>query len=362
MAVIRTTFRATAGGALIALAGMLVALPQAAHAATEVEGYVWGYQPASPFYVAGSGYEYNSAGQPIEIVRHVVGSYHVRFVGMGVTGGVAHANAYGPGNSNFCTVNTYGARGKDEIVHVRCFDGDGNPADSRFTANFTNRQAVTAPFGYLWSNDPVPPVAGYTPPAAWSYDSTGTPIHVTRTAVGRYQVTLGALEKTLPDHWDGYLRATAYGSAPVRCEVLDPALQVPPTIPVRCYDIDGNAVDSRFTLTYAHGVNVLGGSPPNASAMVLPDPVNPPSVGGWSSPGGAPTATEVAAGSYVVTFPGLGMPAGHAIVNAFGTPPAYCNVAAWWPSGGDQNVWVNCYDAAAHTPTAVYALNVAFTR
>jgi hypothetical protein len=336
----------------------------AAHAAAHVEGYVWANQPATPQYVAGTGYEYSSAGQPIVITRTGVGIYSVRFHGLATPGGVAHASAYGTGNGDFCTVNRYLPRGTDEIVQVRCFDGDGDPSDSRFVANLTDQQAPPGNLGYLQSHDPNPPGGWYVPSPQWSYDSAGDPITVTRIAAGRYQVHLGTLDATFGGHWNGYFRATALGSEPVRCEVLDPRFFDPPDVPVRCYDTNGFTVDSRFTLSYTHGVNVLGSDTPHATATARTQPAADPVVGGWSGPGGIPTAERFNVGEYRVTFPGMATPYGHAMVNVFHTPPFYCNVAGWWPTaGGDQVVDVNCWNAGGiNVPADVWAFQVSFTR
>jgi hypothetical protein len=350
---------AAVAAACLALPVLAVVTAAPAHAAPgEVEGYVWGYQPAAAQYVAGSGYEYNSQGQPIVITRAGAGSYRVRFMSMSAAGGVAHASAYGA-NSNFCAVGGYAPDGADLLVQVRCFNAAGNPADSMFLANYTNRQPAAGTHAYLWSDDPVPPPA-HVPPV-W-FDTTGQKPLITRTAVGRYQVQLGALAATYPiGYLRGHLRASAYGSAPVRCEVLDPRLQKPLAVPVRCYDSDGLAVDSRFTLTLAYQVNLLGGTPPHAAALLHPQPVGDPAVSGWSNPGGAPTATKLAAGRFRVTFPGLGMPFGHAMANAFGTPPMHCHVVGWWPSGADQVVRVDCRQPNGAL-TDVWALQLSFTR
>lgn len=355
-----------------ALAACLAAVPVAAvvtaapaHAAGHVEGYVWANQPATPQYLANTGYEYSSAGQPITITRSGVGVYTVRFHGLASPGGVAHASAYGVGNGDFCTIERYLPRPPDQLVRVRCFDGDGNASDSRFVANFTDQQAPGGHLGYLLSHDPAPAGGSYVPFAQWSFDSGGGPIVVTRIGVGRYQVHLAALDQTFPgEYWNGSFRATAVGADPVHCEVLDPRFSDPNDVPVRCYDPDGFAVDSRFTLTYANGVNVLGSQPVHAAAMARPQPGGvDPVVGGWSSPGGMPVAEWLGVGDYRVSFPGIGMPFGHAIVSAFGTPNSHCNVAQWAPAAGAQTVRVNCWAAGGvNVATDVWAFNVSFTR
>ena len=100
----------------------------------------------------------------------------------------------------------------------------------------------------------------------------------------------------------------------------------------------------------------------HASALVQPDPLAPPSVPGWSNEGGQPTAIALDEGSYEVTFPGLALNRGHVVANVFGTPPQYCTVAAWWPSGVDEVIRVDCYDAASHGPTDVFAFTIAVTK
>jgi hypothetical protein len=108
------------------------------------------------------------------------------------------------------------------VVHLRCFTAAGVPADSRFIAHVTNR--TDGPVrGHLWSSDPTPPVGGYTPPAQYSFDSTGAPITVAATGVGRYTVALGAFGQDSAGLWaSGALRVTAYGPSPAHCQVLDP--------------------------------------------------------------------------------------------------------------------------------------------
>src|SRR5215211_1884549 len=89
---------------LAAVGGVGPAAAPAAELVLPVYGYVWAYQPATASYLANSGYELNSTGGPIEVVRSGAGDYRVRFAGMAATGGVAHAHAYGSGNTGFCNL------------------------------------------------------------------------------------------------------------------------------------------------------------------------------------------------------------------------------------------------------------------
>ena len=75
--------------------------------------------------------------------------------------------------------------------------------------------------GYLRSDNPVPPLGGYSPPAQWSYDSAGQPIVVHRTAAGRCEVELGAYAQDSAGAWaDGFLTATANAAAARHCQLL----------------------------------------------------------------------------------------------------------------------------------------------
>jgi hypothetical protein len=326
----------------------------AAAAPAAIEGYVWGWQPANPNYISATGYEYNSAGGAVQILRPAVGTYQVRFLGMAGPGGVAHVSGYG--SNRLCTIVSYGPSGADEVVNLRCYTTAGALVDSAFVAHVTNR-TDGASLGYLWSNDPTPPPAGNIPPAQWSFDSAGQPIVVYRSAVGRYQVDLGAFAQDSPGLWEnGYLRVTPYGAAARHCQVLDPDLVADPDlIEVRCYDDTGFGVDTRFTLTYSRKVL-------SASATVDLVPAIPV-LDGWSNlAGGAPTFTELGVGDYLLTFPSAGVPRGHAMGAIMGTPPMFCNIHAWWPSLGAENIRIRCYDGNVGIPTPAVMLNVGFIR
>jgi hypothetical protein len=124
-----------------------------------MEGYVWGSEPLNPNYFPNTGYEYNSAGGRIQILRHGIGRYQVRFYDMAGRGGVAHVSAYG--SDKVCSVASWGPSEGDEVVYLRCFaTGTGAAADTRFIVHVTNRTDGPAR-GYLLSSDPMPPAGGY---------------------------------------------------------------------------------------------------------------------------------------------------------------------------------------------------------
>jgi len=337
-----TTMTAVVMLAAVGWTGPVAAPP--AQLVPPVYGYVWAYQPATASYLANSGYELSSTGGAIEVIRSGPGDYRVRFAGLAAAGGVAHAHAYGPGNTGFCNLVGWAASGSDEHLRVRCYAAAGTPADMRFVASFTNRRPTADSYGYLWANDPLA-ADPYEPPAGFTHDSTGGVITSQRYAQGHYLVFMDAVTEIYPvEHNDGHFHVTAQNQAAVRCEIYGPQDETPPPISVVCFDAAGEPADSRFTFTYARGVDLLGRSTvPLASALVRPYP-DEPWLEGWWNAGGAPAVTYLGVGSYRVSFPGLATPFGHAVANVHGSQHHYCNVVSWYPSGGAQLVRVDCFE------------------
>jgi hypothetical protein len=354
MRLIRTLAVAAAlAVAVVAAAGPALAAPPG------VYGYVWGNQPNTPDYVPNTGYEHNSAGEPIRITRNGIGSYYVTFRGMAGQGGVAHASAYG--NNHHCTINTYGPRGRDQVLHLRCFAANGAPADSRFVANYSNHESAGASYGYLRNGNAVPPPGGYQVPAQWSYDSAGQPVVVHRTGVGRYEVELGSYLQDSAGEWnDGFLRATPLAAAARHCQFLDPDF-VPDNerLHLACFDHTGSSVDTAFTVTYARGVSPLGNAGGYAAATV-DRAFPPPVVRGWSNTAGdgGAHATDLDFWSYRVTFRATAAPGGHAMATIMGTPPQYCNIQSWWTDGELLHLHLRCYQQGGPHPAVLY--NVGF--
>lgn len=346
----RTLVKSAVAAAAL-LVPLVVGVPSAVAGPPPIEGYVWGWQPANPNYIAATGYEYNSAGGTVEITRSGVGRYQARFHGMAGLGGVAHVSAYG--NNAICTVSSWGPSLGDEVVNLRCFTAAGAPTDSRFIAHVTNRTDGLAR-GYLWSSDPTPPIGGYTPPAQYSFDSTGAPITVAATGVGAYTVELGAYAQDSAGLWkSGTLRVTAYGSSPAHCQVLDPAsFADPELLRVRCYGADGLALDTRFVLSYNRRIVPVSATVSNLAI--------PPTVDGWATNGGAvPSVAEVGVGDYIVSFPGVGVAGGHAFAGIIGTPPMYCVIQSWTVAGDTLNLRVRCFSPGG-APNPAMLHNVGF--
>jgi hypothetical protein len=331
------------------VAGPVLAAPAPAYAATSVYGYVWANQPSTSSYFASTGYEFSSTGGDIEIIRWETGRYRVRFAGMGSSGGVAHVRSYGP-TSNICTVTSW-SHGVDVGINIRCFDPAGALADTRFVAHFTNRTVARGNFAYLWADDPT--AAGpYQPFYKYAYDSTGVPSQIERTATGSYIVYLNALSDLYPDqHNDGHLQVTAYNMGAVHCGMRVIGDENPTPLGVSCYDTDGNPVDSRFTVSYSHGVSHLGTAGARGNAYIRNSMTGPTYVAGWwSSSGSEPVVSHAGTGTYRVTFPGLGTSHGHVTVSTQEVVGSYCTIVSWYghPFVPDEVVNVRCYDGVTH--------------
>lgn len=351
------------GAALLAglAAGILPATPAAGQFAPIIPptyGYVWGNQPTADSYFPETGYEFNSTGGAIRIDRYATGRYYVRFDGMGRDGGIAHVSAYG--SNHRCVLFSYFDWGKDEYLHIRCFDIDGDPVDTRFIANFTSRTLAGVSFGYLLNDNPVPGIFGYVPPSATSHDGAGEEIRVFRGSVGHYQVDLGAFaEDVAAGQWrNGFLAVTAYNGYQVNCHAHGSLPSAPDRIRVTCSDLDGQWADAQFTLTYSRDTSLLG-TPKRASVMAagIDDKV----VEGWSnSSGGAPTVTELGTGYFQAASPNIGALRGHAYATLMNTTPMYCNVHLWWRSGTTEYVRIRCYDPGVGEPHPADRITIAF--
>jgi hypothetical protein len=333
-----------------ALAGAALALAPvtAAQAGPDsAAGYVWASQPSTPSYTAATGYAYNSTGGPVQITRSGTGAYTVVFRGAAAPGAVAHANAYGSGDSGTCALASITASGADEVLKVRCWSATGAAADQLFVADMTNRRTPGAELAYLIADQPLA-AGAYTPVV--SYDSTGVAATVQRNAPGVYLVVLGVAQ-SLDFYSDAvHVQVTALTSKPgVRCQHLGPQDELPIPLAVRCADVFDKPVDTPFTLTFVHKTSLLGATSGTAFADVEVQPVwgtGVPVVRTWyATSGGGPVVTHVRTGEYQVDLPGLDIGAGHVIVHSTGNPATSCTVGWWWASGAD----VQCWDVASRT-------------
>lgn len=334
---------------ILVLALLLVLMPAPALAGPGgVDGYAWVEQPSTVDYTVAHAWSYNSSGGAVSVHRPSVGVYQVRFVGMAGKDGVAHARPYGTGNTAICTVGGWKITRDDLVVTVFCFNASGSPADTRFVTSYTNRAGAPGTFAYLRANQASPPLGvPYAPTLA--YDSTGVAPQVWRQSVGVYMMIINTVDTHYPvDHRDGIYQITAYGRAPARCEVHGENDETPTPIGVFCVDPSGAPVDTRFVVTYSHGVSALGTAAPagNAHYSYFSGDVSTWYELGYLNAGGATGFTRIGVGIYRVTFPGLALGGGYASAYSRGDPFSYCH-PAWWSS---NSVTVNCFNNSTDLP------------
>ncbi len=109
--------------------------------------------------------------------------------------------------------------------------------------------AVSAPTvaqtGFAWANQPTGP--SYTPDPAYSRNTSGGAIQISRGGVGIYKVWFEGLGGR--GRAGGNVQVTAYGPAPTACNVERwDSGQNDFIVFVRCFKLAGNPVDTRFSV------------------------------------------------------------------------------------------------------------------
>ncbi|MGN9911259.1 TIR domain-containing protein [Phytohabitans sp. LJ34] len=245
-------WRWAAVGALLVLLAAASTASAAPPSAGGAAGFVRAELPTAARYRPAAYYLYNSAASgDVEVRRDGAGSYRVRFGGLGTAGGIAHATAYGD-TSNFCAVAGWAPEDDAEVVRVRCYGPTGEPADTRFVANFAAGPAGTGRMSYLLADRPTD--ERHQPDRHHRYDSTGRTGWVERRATGRYEVFVPA-SAGLPGGSQFY-QVSAVGAA-AHCKLS--ALPSPSGVQgVDCRDPSGKPVDARFALSFSWLTSFVG--------------------------------------------------------------------------------------------------------
>jgi hypothetical protein len=113
---------------------------------------------------------------------------------------------------------------------------------------------------------------------------------------------------------------------------------------VSCADAAGAPADLPYVASFTRS-RLSGGTFGYVWAGAPTTPSYSPSAA-WSynAKGGTNAVQRLGAGRYQVTFPGLGVPGGSAMVTAQGYLTHRCVVENWLPSGADEQVLVRCTD------------------
>ncbi len=333
-------------------------------------GYVWADDPIAASYTPDPTYQMNSTGLTTRntITRRGTGVYAVRFTGLGVAGGVAHATAYGAGTHQ-CKVDTWVPSGSDQSVVVRCFTLAGAPVDSRFTASYTNKRVWpgydygrTYPGAYVHLTNPTSDSS--TPATYNQYNSTGRTNTVSRLGVGTYSVLMPEIGRTVAG---GHALVTSAGYGASRCKVVNFGWATPSStirVNIRCFTVAGVPADSRFALTFTDRTNTLGldgccNTDGHQSAYAL---ANDPTAASYSPaasyqhevPAGGATASRAGTGNYSMRFANADLGTGSVHVAASGWTAEFCKVGSWSASGG---INVRCYSPTGAPVDTPYDLS-----
>jgi hypothetical protein len=333
--------------ALVMACAIAAAMIAPAQAQTSV-GWVWGNEPdATGTYTPDATYSSNSSGGGITITPLGTGEYQVDFDGLYNSAHLNNVQVSAYETSGYCTVMYWDAEGGNNAAEmvVKCFDINGNPANSYFTLLYQQR---TAPFGgpgkgmaFLWANEPTQ--QNYTPSSDYNYNSTGSANSIARNSVGNYTAFLPGLPGMHSD-----VQVTEYG-ATARCKVENWTSAGGGTlVNVLCFDNTGAAADEYYSLAYAADMP-FGQIPAKTSrgawAWANKDTAGktykPSTVYQFSSfKTGKLTALRTGTGSYTVSIPGsLDYAQSNMLVTGYGDGSGYCNIVSW----GTDTMNVQCY-------------------
>jgi hypothetical protein len=196
--------------------------------------------------------------------------------------------------------------------------------------------------GFVWNNNPT--ISGTTTPdSAYSFNSSGGAIGITRNAKGNYSVIFAGLGNALNSN----VVVSAYGSGPDFCVVGGWSSPNGTDVEanVLCYNKAGNLADHSFTMLYQARTH-SDPTTPTVAFLFANEPTTlsytPDLTYQYNPGGGMNTITHNGTGNYTAALPDLPRTGGTVIVTAVGGTPARCQVTNWIAG---TTVNVNCTDA-----------------
>lgn len=314
-------------------------------------GYAFADQPtAAGPYALPAGTSFNSGGGTIEVTRTSIGTYSVRFAGLGRQPGQrdnVQVSAYNSSATD-CKADVWSTNGADLIVPVLCRDPVANPADSRFTVLALGAWAFgkTAPLGFaVYVSD----TGNFRlDSAATTWNSTGGHIDGLRDVEGHWGIQLQGLASA----WQAApaaIQLSAVGPSQRRCRPV--AYDQPSSsMGVLCTAPGGTPRDSPWSLLWMqHGRPSMRFGFAWASQETSTVDYTTFADFRINSSGGTVRSRKTALGKYHVVFSGLGRPTGGTetvlvspLLAAF---DSICDIVSWGNTGAsDLFVDVACYD------------------
>lgn len=197
--------------------------------------------PFALSYVPDPNFSFTSAGVPINITHDPLPGNYLVNLGTGNPKGSVFLV-----NSQITPMQCHVGEWLTTTARVRCFDSNnGTPADIDYGVLQVTGGRPGRRIGYAFADRGA--TASYTPNTAFSHNSAGGAIKVTRSAAGRYAVVFTGLQRPA-GHTDN-VQVTPFGMAYANCAVpgwtnVAGGLRVI----VNCRDIAGNFHDSRFEI------------------------------------------------------------------------------------------------------------------
>jgi hypothetical protein len=214
-----------------------------------VEQAAFSYYPMGFARVSAAGgvvTQFNSTGGAVTVSRST-GSYTVTFAGLGTpvsasaSGGHVQIAAEGTGNVRCRSMGWGGS--PNLSASVQCNAPDGSLADSAFSIQFF-RYTMPAPSSWAATSAYAWVTASGGVSAAYDFNSSGTHNTVTKTATGRYTVSISNATAV-----NASMMVTSYsGAAGTVCSVGSWGAGV---AFIECRDRLGNLADSAFNFSYS---------------------------------------------------------------------------------------------------------------
>jgi hypothetical protein len=295
----------------------------------------------------------NSSDRSVIVKQPAAGSYTVRFKGIGDDGGIPHVTVLGSAQ-RICLIRGWG-RGSTSTnleVYVSCYTLAGLRVSTRFSLTYISTYSDTGSLAYLWASGTESGDAN----SQYSFNSAGGINHIERTGVGAYQVALPGLGTGGGGHveisaWNGGLSTAGVEPAGVNPTTCNVESWGPGSgtqfINVLCYESNGLAVDTGFTLSYTDHQGLKGRATGKVAYVWADQPASqaytPHPIYSYSRPAATPHVTSGLLGRFKVKLPSMPL-GGGAVVTAYGSTGHTCQLENIRTSGSFQRVKVRCFD------------------
>ncbi len=219
----------------------------------------------------------------------------------------------------------------------------GATARTATPSGVTPTGVTSSTWGWVVARHPA--THHYTPSLKDRGNSSGGINTVSRTGVGRYNVTMPGIGAG-----GGIVHVTPLGAAPHVCIIVEWGGSPDQDVSLRCFTRSGSPADSKFVANYLVVTSGSGGSSGRLGYLWANDETatdyTPDPNYSYNSSGGTNTIHRDGTGRYEVNMPGLtNANHGDVQVTAYGATVA-CRVVEWAPAAGALNAIVLCRDIA----------------